>query len=219
MLSIGIVDDSEIFRLSFKSFLNTRDGYEVVIDAASGDDLLNQLTVQKKLPNIIFMDVRMKQTSGIEVTKSLKKNYPIIKVIGLSNLNHDFIISGMISAGATGFLTKNIEVKYIDQAVDAVLNNQYFIEESFGKFIISENIKRTTIQNKIESMVDITNRQNEFLRLCVSNLTYKEIADKMSISIKTVDNHRDHLFNKLNINTRVELVIFAIQTGMTEIIL
>jgi DNA-binding NarL/FixJ family response regulator len=124
----------------------------------------------------------------------------------------------MLNAGAKSFLYKNIEVDILEKAIHTVMNNQFFIETGDKKFEVfdfpSGNKEKAFPSNQLE----LTERQKEFLLLCVSNSTYKEIAEQMHIGIKTVENHRDVLFNKLNVNNRTALVIFAIQNGLTDIL-
>jgi len=216
MISITLIDDNNFFRKSFITLLNVLKKYTVLYDFKSGKDFFEFFEINKIIPNIVFVDYKMPDENGISITKQIKKKYPSIKVIGLSIFQNDYVVSGLIASGANGYLSKNLEVQTIENAIEEVLEDRYIIEFMPGKIETYSNVEMARKLKKINCYFEITDRQIEFLKYCASEFTYKEIGEKMNISNKTVEKHRDLLFSKLNVNTRIELAIFAIQSGITD---
>ena len=216
MISITLIDDNNFFRKSFITLLNVLKKYPVLYDFKSGKDFFEFFEINKIIPNIVFVDYKMPDQNGISITKQIKKKYPSIKVIGLSIFQNDYVVSGLIAAGANGYLSKNLEVQTIENAIEEVLEDRYIIEFMPGKIETYSNVEMARKLKKINCYFEITDRQIEFLKYCASEFTYKEIGEKMNISHKTVEKHRDLLFSKLNVNTRIELAIFSIQSGITD---
>ena len=183
------------------------------MEAVNGDDLLTQLQNADVHPKVILSDIMMPVMNGRELTLTVKKLYPDIKVIALSSLHHEDTVVDMFRCGAKGFITKNVEPEDLIKALHTVINNQYFLFDGENENIFSSY--HGVHCNKTEH--SLTEKQIQFLQLCASDLTYKAIAEKLQISPRTVDSYRDNLFEKLNIKSRSGLVLYAVQNGFIDL--
>ena len=218
MINLAVAEDNDLFRNSLLGFLKNMKNVTVLFGAINGQDYLNQQQKHKKLPDIVLMDYSMPVLDGRETTKLLSQNFPSIKVIIFSMFHHDYLINSIIHAGAKGFISKNIEVKTIEKAINTVYNNYYFIEMHPDKYEIFK-FDSIPFRNKhFPKLHELTDKQKLFLKLCTSCLSYNEIAQEMDISIKTANNYRDLLCERFNLSNRLELVLFAVQNGITDIL-
>jgi len=145
----------------------------------------------------------------------IREKYPAIKLLVLSQYSHEDIIIEMFHYGVHAFLTKNIEQATFLKAIDIVENDQYFIYDGLKESIYTQS----QLQKKLNTgrHYHLTNKQIDFLKLCATDLTYKEIAHKMKVSPRTVDCYRDTLLHKYNVNSRTGLVVYAIQSGIISV--
>jgi len=208
MIKIAIAEDYSLIRQAFAVFLSQNEEIDVVMEAADGRELLNCLKKAQVLPDVILMDIRMPVMDGREATQQIKKLHPDIHIIALSVFDHTHLIGEMFSYGASGFVTKDCNGHILMKAIYTVVNGNRFIYDG-----IAERIEQCC-NNVLKNHVTLTDKQLEFLRYCASDLTYKEIADKMGISHRTIDRYRDDLFEKLNIKCRAGLVLFAVENGL-----
>lgn len=213
MITVALVDDHTLFRKAFTFFIKSACRINVCMEAVNGDDLLTQLQSSDVHPTVILSDIMMPVMDGRELTLTIKKLYPHIKVIALSSLHHEDTVIDMFRCGVKGFITKNVEPDDLIKALHTVINNQYFLFDGENENIFSSynNFQK----NKTEH--SLTEKQIQFLQLCATDLTYKAIAEKLDISPRTVDAHRDHLFEKLNIKSRTGLALYAMQNGYVEL--
>jgi DNA-binding NarL/FixJ family response regulator len=216
VIKIALAEDNGFFRKALSDYFLKLSTVNFLFAAKDGSELLEQIKNQKEIPDIIFMDYKMPIMDGRQTTIAVKKKYSSSKVIMLSLFCRDYIISSMIAAGATGYLSKNVELETLEKAINVVMTGKYFIETGHG--IFETFTSRTKNNNYNSAPLEITAKQKQFIQLCSSELSYKEIADKMGISIKTVDNYRDMIFKRFNVTTRIGLVIFSAQNGITDII-
>ncbi|HEX3025504.1 MAG TPA: response regulator transcription factor, partial [Chitinophagaceae bacterium] len=139
--------------------------------------------------------------------------YASIKIIIISLYHHKHLVLELLKYGVKGFVTKNIEAEELVNAISLVYNNQFYIESG----IISNPDTSIKNQNEIQNDFILSEQQKQILKLCCQDYTYKEIAEIMNIGIRTVHDHRDRLCEKLNINTRIGLIIYAIQIGIVNV--
>lgn len=202
-ISIAIVDDHTLFRKGVTALMNEFDELEIVFEANNGQHL-QQLIANNPLPNVVLMDINMPVMDGYETTAWLKVRYPSIKVLALSMFEDDEAVIKMIKYGACGYVLKESKPREVLEAIKAIYTKGFYINE-----LVSGKLIRSVANT--ESKPQLTKNELEFLKLCCSELTYKEIADKMFISPRTVDNYRESLFQKLNLKSRTGLVLYAIQ--------
>ena len=200
---IAIVDDHTLFRNGLAGLMSEFDELEVVFEAENGQQMQYALA-KHQLPNVVLMDINMPVMDGYETTAWLKKNYPQIKVLALSMFEDDKAVIKMIKCGASGYVLKESKPGELLDAIKTIRTKGVYIND-----MVSGKLIRTVADD--DGGPDFTKKELEFLHLCCSELTYKEIADKMFVSPRTVDNYREALFLKLNLKSRTGLVLYAIQ--------
>src|ERR1700744_3180732 len=200
---IAIVDDHTLFRSGVCGLLSEFEELRVVFEAGNGQQL-QQMLLTHTLPQVVLMDINMPVMDGYDTTRWLKERYPQIKVLALSMFEDDKAVIKMIKCGASGYVLKESKPKDLLEAIKTIYTKGVYINE-----LVSGKLIRSVADE--EDAPDFTKKELEFLRLCCSELTYKEIADKMFVSPRTVDNYREALFLKLNLKSRTGLVLYAIQ--------
>jgi DNA-binding NarL/FixJ family response regulator len=203
IINIAIVDDHTLFRNGVAALMKEFKELNVVFEAANGENMQRLLT-HNTLPDVILMDLNMPVIDGYTATSWLKQNYPQIKVLALSTYEDDKAVIKMIKCGANGYVLKGADPREVFNAIKTVFEKGVFINE-----LVSGKLIRSMANQQTEP--SFSKNEIEFLKLCCSELTYKEIADKMFISPRTVDNYRESLFLKLNLKSRTGLVLYAIQ--------
>ncbi|MFT3825862.1 MAG: response regulator transcription factor [Chitinophagaceae bacterium] len=214
--SVAVVDDHVLLRNGLATLIRSLDKYAVLFEAANGKDFIQQLK-PKYLPDIVLLDINMPEMDGYETALWLKRNYPEIKVLALSMYDNENAIIRMMKNGAKGYILKDIDPLEFRQALDSLIRKGFYYSEMVtGKLIHAVNTMDEPGQT-IQKLVTLNEREIDFLKLACSELTYKEIADKMYVSPRTVDGYRDTLFEKLSIKTRVGLVLYAIKNGIVSV--
>ncbi len=206
--TIALVDDHVILRSALAELINTIPGYHVILQASNGTEIIQQLSKKKK-PDIIVLDINMPKMDGFETCSSLTKKYPGIKILAFSMHSEEAIILKMIRSGAMGYLLKSANAAEMATAFDTLLNNQYYISEGLSKKLLLGLQSETPPED-----VELNEKETEFLKLICLELSHKEIGTRMHLSKRTVDYYRDALFRKLNTNTRVGLVKYAIRKNL-----
>ena len=205
-INIIIVDDHLLFGNALNGLVSNFKEFNVLAVLKNGKELIDYISTENTLPEIILMDIQMPIMNGIEATSWLKDNKPDIKVLALSMECDESTILAMLRAGAKGYLLKDIHPDILHHALKEVNFNGYYYTESIANTLLNsidkpEKPKRITLKE----------RELEFLKLTVSEKTYKQIADAMCLSPKTVENYREALFEKLEVKSRIGLVIYAIK--------
>lgn len=211
--TVAIADDHSLLRNALAKLINTFDGYSLVFEADNGKDLRNKITEQG-IPDIVVLDVNMPEMDGFETTQWLYKNYPQIKILALSMLSDERTIIKMFRLGAKGYLLKNADPEELKEALDSLINKNVYLSEYVSGKLVS-GLHQDADQPDKQTVLN--EREREFLRWTCSELSYKEIAEKMFLSPRTVDDYRQSLFNKLKVHSRVGLVMYAIKNGIVEI--
>ena len=206
---IALVDDHRLFRSGISSLINNFSGYEILFEAGNGEELIQKITPDFK-PDIILLDINMPVMDGILTAQWLRKNYPEIRVIVLSMFEDAEKVLTMVKMGVKGYLLKDAEPAEFEDALQKVSAGELYYPEFVTRHIIN------TFNYKVDQF-RLNNRELEFLRLAATELTYKEIADHMNISARTVDGYRDQLFEKLHLKSRIGLVLYALKNNMIEL--
>lgn len=201
-IDIIIVDDHLLFSQALNGLISAFDAYNVLAVLVNGKELVNYFADGNKHPHIVLMDIQMPIMNGIEATRWLKANFPEIKVLALSMENEDETIIKMLKAGANGYLLKDIHPSFLEHALKEVYNTGNFYTENVANALINS-------LDKNEGEIILKERELEFLKLSCSEMTYKEIAEAMFLSPKTIENYREALFAKLNVKNRIGLVLYA----------
>ena len=216
-IKIILVDDHQIVRDGIKSLLTDVEDIDVISEAASYNELREKLKLQN--PDIIVMDISLPEMSGIEITKLLSETYPNLKVLILSMYTGEDFIFNAIKSGAKGYLPKNTTRKEIIDAIRAVYNNQEYYSESISSVILKSYIQKAkTSYVEPDRLEDrLTQREIEILKHFAGGLSNLEIADKLFISQRTVESHKNHIMQKLELKSTVELIKMAIRYKIVDI--
>lgn len=202
-IGIAIVDDHTLFRNGVATLMKEFTELELIFEAENGKHLQQQLQKHPH-PQVILMDINMPIMDGYEATRWIKANHPQILVLALSMYEDDAAVINMIKSGASGYVLKQLKPKELLEAIKTLVQKGVFVNE-----IVSGKLIRSITNN--DDDLKFTARELDFLKLCCSELTYREIAEQMFVSPRTVDNYREALFQKLNLKTRSGLVLYAIK--------
>jgi len=208
-IQIALVDDHRLFRSGIASLINDFKGYQILFEAGNGEELTRKLTPKVK-PRIILLDINMPVMDGMETARWLRSNFPEIHIIILSMFGDAEKVLEMVKMGVKGYLLKDAEPNEFEQALSKVSQDEVYYPEFVTRHIINSF-------NQKPELIKLNSRELEFLKLAATELTYKEIADEMCISARTVDGYRDALFEKLQIKSRVGLVLYAIKNKLISL--
>ncbi|MEZ4999175.1 MAG: response regulator transcription factor [Bacteroidales bacterium] len=214
-IDIILVDDHRMFRDGVKAVLNDEEMLEVIGEAGSGEELYNML--KSVTPDIIITDISMADISGIEITRYITEKYPSVKVLILSMHKNEEFITKSISAGADGYLPKDTSMKELLEAIYVISQGGNYFNREISDTLLSSLIKQSKSQVKAVKPATLTSREREIIHLVVEGLTNKEIAERLFISIRTVDSHKNNIMQKLNLKSTVEMVKYAIKNNLAEL--
>lgn len=212
-ITIALVDDHVLLRNGLAGMLR-ESGYTVLFEADNGQDFSQRIKTSG-VPSIVLLDINMPVMDGYATAAFIKKNYPDTLVLALSMYDDEDAIIRMLKNGARGYILKDAHPSDLKAAIEAIVTKGFYYSE-----MVTGRLMRSIIdepgQEKIEED-KLTEREVEFLKLAATEMTYKEIADQMHLSPRTIDGYRDDLFAKLSIKSRVGLVIYAIKNGIVTI--
>ncbi len=208
LITIAIADDHTILRKGVIELINSFGPFKVVIDAVNGKDLIEQLEAATTLPHVCVMDINMPELNGYETAAILKQRWPAIKILALSMYSNEYSIIKMLRNGAHGYILKETDPSELQEAILSIYQHSYYHSELVSGRMMSK------VKAHENTELGISDRELEFLTLCATDLTYKEIAEAMNLSPRTVEGYRDSLFNKLNVRSRPGLVVFANKMGL-----
>jgi DNA-binding NarL/FixJ family response regulator len=207
--SIAIVDDHLLIAKAITGIIENFKQFDVLYECENGKDLIEKLKLKKNIPDIVLLDISMPIMDGFATAEWLRENYPEILIMALSMQDDEQSLIKMVKAGAKGYLLKNVHPTALQKALDTLVKNgTYFPEWAASKVFMSLSKISTNKDN-----FSITEREKEFLQYSTSEMSYKEIAEKMFCSPRTVESYRDALFEKLDLKSRVGLAVFAIKNG------
>jgi len=212
-IQVAVTDDHALLRNALARLVNTLEGYSVLFEADNGKDLRAKI-MQHLIPDIVLLDVNMPEIDGFESTKWLQKNYPHIKVLVLSMMSDEGTIIKMFRLGAKGYLLKNTEPAELKLAMDAIIDKNVYLSEYVSAKLVS-GLNKDADRDITE--IILNEKEREFLRWTCTELSYKEIGEKMFVSARTADDYRQSLFNKLKVHSRVGLVMYAIKNGIVTV--
>lgn len=204
IVSVAIAEDHPLMRNAIKDIISQTSFFKILFEVSNGVELLNEIEKNKLQPDIVLIDYFMPLLNGLETTKRLRKTYPMVKILVFSNLDEKNAIKNLFYFGVNGFLSKKARSFPIEKAITEIIEAGFFLNEYYQKIVFAGNIL-------------LTKKEYEFIQLSVNGNKYKDIGNKMFVSIKTIENYRDSIYEKLNINSREELVKFAIKAGIVDI--
>ncbi|WP_341226183.1 response regulator transcription factor [uncultured Arcticibacterium sp.] len=214
MTKVALIDDHSLIRNALGELICRFDDYEVTHQASNGKEFISSLDIDK-LPDIALVDINMPVMDGFQTAEALSKEFPFIKIMALSVEDEEESIIKMLRCGAKGYLLKDSDTQDLRLALDELSSKGYYHSDLVANTLLSSlngNKKAVKV-----SQINYQAREFEFLQMACSELTYKEIADKMCISPRTVDGYRENLFYKLDVKSRVGMVLFAIKNGIVQV--
>jgi DNA-binding NarL/FixJ family response regulator len=216
-IRIFLVEDHDLVRDGLKALLASIPDIAIIGEAANGRSLFEKLKIVQ--PDIIVLDISLPDISGIEITKRLRHDYPQIRVLILSMYTHEDFVTGAIRSGARGYLPKNTSRDELVKAIYAIYRGEEFFGETISKILLKSFIRTAAEQNEQEEKpaFSLSAREQEILKLFAEGFNNKEIGMKLSISVRTVETHKNHIMKKLGIKSPVEMVKFAIRNKIINL--
>ncbi len=215
-IQVILADDHQMFRDGIKAVLSDEPDIRILAEVSSGEELLK--SINSCMPHVIITDISMSGKSGIEVTRIITSKYPCAKVLVLSmHTNEEFVMSA-IKAGASGYVPKDAGRDELLKAIRTLnAGDEYFtndVSQTIAKSFIKESKSGSIKSSQTEQL---TPREQEIIKYVAEGLMNKEIAEKLCISIRTVDTHKNNILSKLNLNSTVELVKYAIKNDIIQL--
>lgn len=206
MISVFIVDDHPVVVEGLKAVIEKIEGHEVCGTAGNAVEAVNML--KSLMVDVMLLDINLPDISGIELCKKIRKEFPGIKVLGISTFSDRSYISRMIANGAQGYLIKNASAEEIKKAIASVMQGQLYMSLNI------EHILNPVTVTASGGLPLLTKREKEILKLIADGMTNSQIAEKLFVSQSTVDTHRKNMLTKLNVNNTAALVRFAVENGL-----
>lgn len=217
-ISIAIADDQLLFRQGLAALLREVEEFDLVLEANNGHDLLQQLKNISQLPQVAIIDLNMPGMNGVELNRILHHEYPSIKVVIVTMYGQERFISKMIEAGASGYLVKNCDTEELISCIRTVSKTEFYFNAAVLKAMRNALQHKTkTIRNLSNIPIELTTREQEILDLICKEFTNPEIAEKLFLSARTVEGHRNNLLAKTGCRNTAGLVIFAVRHGIYEL--
>jgi DNA-binding NarL/FixJ family response regulator len=213
-IKIILADDHKIMREGLRSLLEKESDMEVVGETEDGQTTVQQ--VQKLSPDVVIMDISMPNLDGIESTRQIIAKSPSVKVLALSMHSNKRFIAEMLSAGASGYLSKASAGNELVNAIRIVTSNQTYLSPHIANTVTADYVSHLTAKGSSSYSI-LTAREREVLRLLAEGKTSKQVALNLNVSVKTVENHRNKIMDKLDIHNVVELTRYAIREGLSQL--
>jgi len=211
MNKIVIVDDHLLFTRALEEMVNQFKGFEVLFCAENGVDFIEKLANSKIIPNAVLLDLNMPKMDGFETLRWIRKNHPDLKVMILSMNDDESSVLKAIREGANGYLLKSTSPKQLEKALDYLKVNGFYHND-----LVDNALMNKAGVKEHQPYEELRPQELRFLKLACTEMTYKEIAEVMSLSPKTIDGYRQSLFDKFNIKNRVGLVLFAMHQNLID---
>ena len=210
-IRILIADDHAVVREGTRQFLEREDDLEVVGEAADGEEAIR--LVGSLSPDVAIMDISMPNIDGIEATRQIKAKYPKVAVLILSAYDDDQFVFSLLEAGAAGYLLKSVRGNELVNAIREVSAGESVLHPTIARKVLNRFTNITSETQKQKTQNILTEREIEVLQLATQGSSNQEIADSLFLSLRTVQSHLNHIFNKLQVSSRTEAVVRALKEG------
>jgi two-component system response regulator NreC len=207
-----IADDHTLVRQGVRSLLETQDDIEVVAEASGGHEAIAKAAEFR--PDVILMDLAMPDLNGMEATRRIRSEHHEIQVVALTMHGTDDYLFRVLEAGASGYVLKEADAAELTAAIRAVHAGGAFIYPSLAKRLVEQFLQRVGSGEERSSYDNLTPREKEILDFIGEGLTNEEIADRLSLSVHTVQTHRSNIMEKLGLHNRAQLVTYAVRVGL-----
>lgn len=215
-IKIAIADDQKLFRKGITALIQSFEHMQVVFEAENGLELLSHCENLNLKPDIILLDLSMPEMNGLDALKVLKEKYPQISVIILTSHEVESFILATIQAGANGYLAKNAEPEEVEQAIREVYKNEFYFTLPMLQIMRKGLVKKASII-KLDEQDHLTTREKEVLSLICKQLNSNEIAEKLFLSNRTVEGHRNNLLLKTKSRNTAGLVLYALKHKLFDL--
>ena len=214
--TVALVDDHELLRSGLAAIINSLGEFEVVLEAGNGLEFIKKVKTIKP-PDIVLLDITMPEMDGYETAAWIRKHLPTVRVLVLSMLSNDLAIIRMLRNGVKGYIIKDSKPHVFKEAMESIQRNEFYVNELVRDKLINYVSTEEEEGKQTALLLSISEQEAHFLQLLCADKSYREIADEMCVSVRTIDNYRDNLFKKLETKSRVGLVLFAIKQGIANI--
>lgn len=215
-IKISIVDDHKIFREGLKSTLGDYRGIQLISESCNGQQIVEKLAHEK--PDVVLMDMKMPIMDGIQATAQITQHFKTVKVLALSMFDDDKYILSMMKSGARGYLLKSAEPDEIVEAIRSVHEKGFYFNDHLSLTMVKKLMGNSIFENEEEKRtVELNERESDILKLICAEYANTEIADKMCLSVRTVEGYRTKLFEKIGAKNIAGLVIYAIKNKIIQI--
>jgi DNA-binding NarL/FixJ family response regulator len=211
-INIGLVDDHQLFSKSLELMLKSFKGFAVVIDATNGMELKAKMKKASVMPDILLIDVNMPIMNGVDTAKWMKQTYPKIKCAALSMNDNDQSIIDMFKAGCCAYLFKDTNPSEFELALNEIFHKGYYNSDQSRT-----NLSKLMAANYQNDEKQFRDKEKEFLELACTDMTYKQIAELMQMSERTIDGYREAIFEKFSVQSRTGMALEAIRRGIIKI--
>lgn len=208
---VAIVDDHALFAGSLERLINSFPTFRAIYHVRNGVELQRKLTSENGIPDIILLDINMPVMNGFETAEWLSKTHPDLKFIALTMDDEECTIIKMLRLGAKGYLLKDIHPDVLKIALEEVIYKGYYHSQKVSELLVK------SLDPDKDKFLALKPNELTFIQLASSEMTYKEIAEVMNLSPKTIDGYRQELFNRFEIKNRVGLVIFALKNNLIHL--
>lgn len=209
-----LVDDHAVVRSGLRMLLDGQADVEIVGEAGTASEAINAVSTLK--PDVVLMDIGLPDMSGIDATKEVKRLWPQVAVVALTIHEDQEYFFKMLEAGASGYVPKRAAPEELITAIQVAASGEVYLYPSLAKLLVKDYLKYEPEENNEQNLGDLTPREQEVLTLLADGDSNAEIAEKLSISPKTVSRHRENIMRKLNLHSRTELVKYAIRKGIIQ---
>ena len=213
-IRVLLVDDHAILRAGLRAILSAEADIEVVGEAGDGKEAVAK--AEKLRPDVALMDISMPVMDGLEATHRIQQCCPEAKVLVLTVHDNEEYLFQVLKAGGSGYVVKKSADTELISAIRAVHRGEAFLSPMATKMVIGGYLRAMGLEGAKQSYTSLTSREEEVLKLITEGYTNQEIADRLIISVKTVESHRAHILDKLELHTRADLVKYARTHGMLD---
>ncbi len=210
-IKLAIADDHKMVSKAIENMISSNGKMKVIINANNGEKLMEEIKTAEVKPDIVLMDINMPFKNGIEATQEISENYPEIRVIALTMEDNENVIIKMLRAGAKGYLLKDMTPDILFKAIETIYEKGVFYTDVMTQSLLRIKSEDKAVKNLLSELKE---KELEFIRHACTEMTYREIAELMGLSPKTIDGYRDSVFAKIDVKSRVGIVLFAMKNGL-----
>ena len=216
MTTVSLVDDHVLLRNSLAKIINHFDGYKVLDEADNGQDFIDKVN-KKNPPDMVLLDISMPVMNGFETAAWIRANLPDTRVLVLSMMDNELSVIKMINLGARGYILKDSKPVILKEAFDNIMQKGFYSNDLVSSTMIHYVSSGTPGSSLPQGSLQLSDNETQFIRLACTDRTYKEIATEMNSTPRSVEMYRNAVFTKLNVKSRVGLVLFAIKEGLVQL--